>query len=242
MNVPAPGTAIADRFRIMRIEANEQVMEAQRAAHGRRVEIEPRVVTAERTPVSREQIRASLARAWERTRGAPAPERALDMLTAHASLETGRGSRMYNFNFGGIKGTSPAGLTAGAMTHEVIDGQRTQVRAFFRAYRTLDEGAEDYLGLLERRYGTALDAAAAGDPDRFAHALKSRGYFTGDETDYANTLRGLLGMPPGQRPAAGPMPDELDPSRFSTSVELARVLDAVSRSAARIAAPEDAEI
>jgi hypothetical protein len=38
------------------------------------------------------------------------------------------------------------------------------------------------------------------------------------------------------------MPDELDPSRFSTSVELARVLDAVSRSAARIAAPEDAEI
>jgi hypothetical protein len=54
MNVPAPGTAIADRFGIMRIEANEQVMEAQRAAHGRRVEIEPRVVTAERTPVSRE--------------------------------------------------------------------------------------------------------------------------------------------------------------------------------------------
>lgn len=197
------------------------------------------MVPPERTPVTRAQLRESLGRAWTRQTGTAPSERTLDVLTAHASLETGNGNRMYNFNFGGIKGTSPAGLTTGAMTHEVIDGQRTQVRAFFRAYRNLDEGAEDFVGLLQRRYGEALSAAAAGDPDAYAHSLKVRGYYTGDESDYANTLRGLMGLPPGARPAAT---GDMDPARFSTTVELARVLDAVARSASRIAAPEDAEV
>jgi flagellar protein FlgJ len=224
----------------MRIDVSEQA-QAQRGASARRAEVEPVIVPVERTAVSREQIRASLGRAWERARGAPPSARTLDVLTAHASLETARGSRMYNFNFGGIKGTSPSGLTTGAMTHEVIDGQRTSVRAFFRAYRSLDEGAEDFVGLLQRRYGSALDAAAAGDPDAYAHALKSRGYYTGDEDDYANTLRGLMGLPPAQRAPNGALPDDMDPTRFGTTVELARVLDAVARSAARIAAPDDRE-
>lgn len=219
----------------MRVDGTESTQAVQAT---RTREVEPRQVPPERTPVTRAQMRESLGRAWTRLRGAAPGERTLDVLTAHASLETASGGRMYNFNFGGIKGTSPAGLTTGAMTHEVIDGRRTEVRAFFRAYRNLDEGAEDFVGLLGRRYGAALDAAAAGDPDAYAHALKARGYYTGDEADYADTLRGLMGLPPGTRAPAGPV-EGVDPSRFGTTVELARVLDAVARSAARIASPGD---
>ena len=89
----------------------------------------------------------------------------------------------------------------------------------------------------------AVDAAARGDVDGFAHALKAGGYFTGPEGRYANDLRGLLGLPrrpddaappDGVAPAAGPA----DAAAFSTTRELALLLDAVSSSAARIAAPE----
>lgn len=233
MNMPGARVRPLLSGRAMRVEGTEggQAVQAARAR-----EVEPRMVPPERTAVNRAQMRESLGRAWTRLRGAAPSERTLDVLTAHASLETASGGRMYNFNFGGIKGTSPAGLTTAAMTHEVIDGRRTEVRAFFRAYRTLDEGAEDFVGLLNRRYGAALDAAAAGDPDAYAHALKSRGYYTGDESDYADTLRGLMGLPPGTRAPTLPV-DGVDPSRFGTTVELARVLDAVARSASRIASP-----
>lgn len=199
------------------------------------------VVELRRTPVTRDALRASLGRAWETLHGAPANPRTLDLLTAQSSLETGNGQRMYNFNFGGIKGRSADGDTARARTHEWEDGHRVETRAYFRAYDSLDEGAVDYLSLLQRRYGDALDAAGRGDPDGFVHALKRHGYFTGPELGYVNTVRRLLGMPSRhdlpedvKAPEGGPTPA----STFGTALAVARVLDAVSAGAARIAAPD----
>ena len=194
-----------------------------------------REVTLERTPTSRAEIRAALERAEERLTGRPPSPAFLDVVTAHACLETGSGRSMFNFNFGGIKGTGPSGLTASARTHEWEDGTRYRTRARFRAYESLDEGAQDYLSLLHRRYAPALSAAERGDVDGFTHALKSVGYFTGPEGHYANDLRGLLGLP--KRPEDAPLTGGAEAMPFSTTQALARMLDAVSVSAARIAAP-----
>jgi len=197
-----------------------------------------------RTVTSREEMRAALGRAYEQRLGEPATPAALDLLSAQASLETGRGRSMYNFNFGGIKGTSPEGLTTVARTHEWSGATRYETHAHFRAYGSLDEGAQDFLSLLHRRYGDAVEAAGRGDVAGYAHALKQGGYFTGPEDRYANDLRGLLGQE--RLPESAPGPSALSsagplapaPTPFSSSTEVALMLDAVSMSAARIAEPD----
>lgn len=202
----------------------------------------PQEVELTRTVTSRDELRAALGRSFEQVMGeAPTPA-ALDILSAQASLETGRGRSMYNFNFGGIKGAGPGGLTTVARTHEWEGGTRYETHAHFRAYGSLDEGAQDFLSLLHRRYGDAVAAATRGDVDGYAHALKERGYFTGPEGRYANDLRGLLGLPRvPEAPAPGGGAPALDgaagASAFASSSEVALMLDAVSMSAARIADP-----
>jgi len=195
-----------------------------------------------RTVTSREEIREALGRSFEAVMGeAPTPA-ALDLLSAQASLETGRGRSMYNFNFGGIKGTSPGGLTTVARTHEWEGGARYETHAHFRAYGSLDEGAQDFLSLLHRRYAGAVEAATRGDVDGYAHALKQGGYFTGPEDRYANDLRGLLGLPRGPEglstSASSPTLDGgAGLGDFSSSSQVALMLNAVSMSIARIADP-----
>ncbi len=145
-------------------------------------------VAAERTPLSGEQAATALASAYRERRGSePSPE-TLAILTSHWSLETGQGASMYNFNFAGIKGTSPQGLTTVMRTREGHGASEVHIRDGFRAYRSADEGASDYLGLLERRYGAALSAAEVGDAASFVRELKSGGYFTGDERSYERGL------------------------------------------------------
>jgi hypothetical protein len=151
-------------------------------------EVEPKL-----TAVSRGDLRAAIARAHTRVTGqAPSPG-LLDILTAHASLETASGAKMFNFNFGGIKGQSASGETARYKTHEVIDGKDTVVRDGFRAYGSLDEGAADYVRLMRGRFGAAVSAAQGGNVDGFAHALKQAGYYTADEHTYASALHSLTG-------------------------------------------------
>jgi hypothetical protein len=154
---------------------------------------------------------------------------------------------MYNHNFGGIKGTGPSGLTAVSATHEYEGGVRVRTRAHFRAYGSLEEGAGDFLSLLHRRYPAAVAAAERGDPDGYARALREGGYFTAPEAHYANGLRGLLGLPrrpetelPGTAPGEAPV-GATGGVPYPTGVELGRVLDALTVSAARIARPEEEE-
>ena len=197
-------------------------------------------VAPRRTPATPADLRAAIATAYHRLTGKSASTSLLDTLTAQASLETGRGAQMYNFNFGGIKGCGPQG-TANCMTHEVIASHDVTLRQGFRAYASLDEGAEDYVRLLSHRFGAAFSKAQVGDVDGFAHALKQAGYYTAAETDYATALRSLTGAKPVSAVVPAPTFSEaMSPANnatYSDSAELSRVLNALSTSALTIARP-----
>ena len=169
------------------------------ATHSAR-EVEPK-----RTQVTPDDIRGALARAHVKVTGRAASGATLDVLTAQASLETASGGRMYNYNFGGIKGASPSGETAKLNTHEVLDGKDVQIKDGFRAYKTIDEGAADYVKLIRDRFPTAMQQAERGDTDGFAHALKKSGYYTADEKAYAAGLRSLIGQNGGGTTNSAPI-------------------------------------
>lgn len=223
-------------------------------------------VAAERTPASMGELRAALGRSYEKLTGKPASAGLLDVLSAQVSLETGGGDKMYNWNFGGIKGASPQGMTASYMTREVTAQGEVHLKQGFRAYASIDDGATDYLRVIHGRFGAAIPHAERGDVDGFAQALKESGYYTAPESEYASALRSRMGasgasgaspaamMAPGTRLQAPALNGSILPmsvalgasnpaSSYATSDELARVMDALSLSAAQIAAPssEDPE-
>lgn len=149
------------------------------------------VVQAVRTPLSPDQASALIAGALERQTGAPPSKETVAILTAQWAHETGRGASMYNYNFAGIKGTSPAGLSVSQRTREGYGATERTITDNFRAYRTAEEGADDYVALLERRFPAALDAAKTGDPAGTVRALKQAGYFTGDEAAYTRSVTAM---------------------------------------------------
>ncbi len=202
-----------------------------------KVDVEP-----QRTPVTRAELRDAIARAHHRLTGHAASAGLLDTLTAHASLETGSGGHMYNYNFGGIKGAGPTGATARCRTKEVIDGREVTVRDGFRAYGTLDEGALDYVKLMRGRFSGAVSFAERGNVDGFAHALKQAHYYTADESRYAAALHALTGTPEGSSPAravAASFPSLPTTPGLPDSFELGRVLDAIARHPVTVRDPED---
>ena len=220
---------------------------AQHAAPSR--EVEPK-----RTQVSRGEIRDAIARAHSRVTGRAASGATLDVLTAQASLETASGGRMYNFNFGGIKGSGPNGETAKLRTHEVLGGKDVEIRDGFRAYRTIDEGATDYVRLMKDRFPGAMAQAERGDVDGFAKALKQSNYYTADEKAYASGLRSLMGTSGGsaarsseQSVAIGSLSSlpntssilagTSPPQGFVDESQLSRMMDAISHH--RVSADED---
>jgi hypothetical protein len=146
-------------------------------------------VASRRTPMSAAGIRQALAGAYRRLHGRNIGAKELDVLSAHVAHETARGERMFNYNFGGMKGAGLSGLTTRYQTTEVLDGEVTKLVDGFRAYRNPLEGATDYLRLLEQRFPSAARAAAGGDVTEFSSALKRAGYYTADEEAYTKALR-----------------------------------------------------
>jgi hypothetical protein len=164
--------------------ADAFTLDLQRAQQG--------AVRAERTELSGEQAARALGNAWQEATGEVPSERTLALLVAHWSHETGRGQAMLNYNFGGIKGTGPSGLHAEYKTREGFGENERRVTDRFRAYTSADEGARDYMGLLVRRYGEAVESARGEDATGFVRALKAKGYFTGDEQAYIKSVGGLM--------------------------------------------------
>lgn len=185
-----------------------------------------RQVEPTRTAVTREALRGAIGRALEKVDGARPSPALVDVLTAHASLETASGARMYNFNFGGIKGHAPDGGIANLRTHEILGGKDVVIRDGFRAYGSLDDGAVDYVRTMKTRFGGALAPASQGDVAGFAGALKRAGYYTASESDYAHGLASLMhasGGASGASGAASPARNDLG----LTSAGLGRVSDAL---------------
>jgi len=145
-------------------------------------------VEATRTPLSSTEASDAIARAFESLTGIPLDGPAKSILTAQWAHETGHGASMYNFNFGGIKGVGPSGLTVSQRTKEGYGANEHRITDQFRAYNTIEEGATDYAKLLLTRYGDAVNAARAGDPQGFVRGLRQKGYFTGDPTAYERSI------------------------------------------------------
>jgi len=145
-----------------------------------------------RTPIAGSTAAKELKDAWRRAKHQSPSEDTVLILTAHWAHETHGGRMMFNFNFGGIKGHGPDGMSCVREAHE---GHGRNVRALldrFRAYESARSGAEDYLSLLIRKYPRAVDAVEQGDATEFVAALKLGGYFTGSESEYARSLSALV--------------------------------------------------
>ena len=177
-----------------------------------------RVVEPTKTAVTRADLRGAIGRALEKVDGKKPSAQLVDVLTAHASLETASGARMYNFNFGGIKGHAPDGGIANLRTHEVYDGKEVTIRDGFRAYASLDDGAVDYVRTMKTRFSSALTPASQGDVAGFAGSLKRAGYYTASESDYARGLTNLMAAPSGASSVAS-----------ATAPSVVRPLDGIAR-------------
>jgi hypothetical protein len=218
-------------------------------------------VTAVRTPLSAEQAKHALRQAWTSLFGEPPSEATTGILTAQWAHETASGDSMFNYNFAGIKGKGPSGLTVNQATREGSGATQVRIRDNFRAYHSAEEGATDYLKLLQRRYEPALDAARQGDPAAFVSNLKAGGYFTGDERLYTRSIVRLAEQAVGPNVlsigAGGALPSAAELTRparaaapemanamasvgFLDSLQVGAVLDEMSRSALRMAADTSA--
>jgi hypothetical protein len=151
-----------------------------------------RVVETRRTPISGTQAAKSLERAYRRLIGRRPDPETLALLTAHWAHETNQGASMFNYNFGGIKGTGPDGSYVLERTREGSGRFERRKQHRFRAYPNATEGALDYLSLLNRLYGPALDAAALGDAEGFVKSLRQGGYFSGDEQVYLGKVTAFM--------------------------------------------------
>ena len=183
--VEAHDGARSETFRSL-FEANIAKPEAAAPAKRPVTVVQPRT-----TKLTGSEAKAALTQAWRNVFGEEPSEKTSQLLLAQWSLETGRGKAMMNNNFGGIKGAGPTGLTARYGTHEVENGKTISITDGFRAYETPQEGATDYVRLLSKRYGSALDAARSGDAQGFVRGLKKGGYFTAPEAQYTSAIASL---------------------------------------------------
>jgi flagellum-specific peptidoglycan hydrolase FlgJ len=150
-----------------------------------------RTIAAAATHLSGGEAAASLATAYQNVFHEPPTPATLRVLVAQWSHETGGGRAMMNYNFGGIKGASPAGLSASYLTTEGEGAKSVKLTDRFRAYGSPIEGATDYVKFLATRFSGAMAEARQGDPEGFVRALKQGGYFTGSEEDYVRSVTRL---------------------------------------------------
>jgi hypothetical protein len=150
------------------------------------------------TPATPAEMYASLERAWKLSIGSTASRDSLLVLLGQWALETGRGKSMHCFNVGNAKHVDNDGRDFCFFACDEVIGGRivwfypVDPACCFRAFRTLDEGVADYLDLIRRRFAASWPAVLSGSPSLFAHMLKTQGYYTADEAQYAHTLVALF--------------------------------------------------
>jgi hypothetical protein len=157
------------------------------------------LVPVVRTRLSASQAQDALRTAWQNVTGETPSDKTLALITAQWAHETGSGASMFNYNFAGIKGAGPSGLSVSQHTREGYGASERRIVDNFRAYRSAEEGATDYVQLLGKRFPEAVEGARQGDPAAFVRGLKSRGYFTGHEGQYLTSVTNIasryLGTP-----------------------------------------------
>ena len=148
-------------------------------------------VAPERTPLGGDDAASAISNAYQSVTGHAPTAKQLSLLVSQWSLETGGGRAMMNYNFGGIKGAGPSGLSAAYTTKEGYGATERTIVDRFRAYTSPTEGATDYLRTLRARFPKSFEAVRAGDAAGFARTLKSEGYYTGSEADYTRAIASM---------------------------------------------------
>src|SRR3990172_5873638 len=147
----------------------------------------------------------ALREAWKRIYGNYPTNKSLALLWSQWCLESGRGKFCRNYNFGNIKKRHSNATTKieddGSLfamfenVGEIINGKQVifqppHLQTHFRAYKTVTDGAEDYIKFIsqKKQYQKAWLAVIAGDPERFGHELKISGYYTASEQLYTKGI------------------------------------------------------
>ncbi len=151
------------------------------------------VPTIKTTP-TKQEFTSMCLRVWAEQNNAIPTQQQIAILFAQWGLETNYGANCYCFNFGNVKAvdnpTETIEYCALNGVFEYINGQKviippTNPGAWFRAFNSLQEGMEFYLGFLRNgRYKAAWQAVEDGSPQEFVHQLKVAGYFTAPEASY----------------------------------------------------------
>jgi hypothetical protein len=160
--------------------------------------------------------------AWLNLFDSPPKKESIFVLMAQSALETGRWKSIHCYNFGNIKSSDKDGrdycfyacnelmpikmaqnYAAKSPSTAKITAVRNDGNAWiwfypdhpasrFRAFKTLNEGATDYLYFLKTKFKSAWQAVLSGDPVEFSRALKRNGYYTADEAPYTKGLKSLF--------------------------------------------------
>jgi flagellar protein FlgJ len=110
---------------------------------------------------------------------------------AQAALETGWGKTVIGNAYFGIKGKPPSGASTTFTTTEYTDPKtRITLKDTFRAYKDLDEAADDYGRLLKTDLRYAICFNYSNDSLKFADALQTAGYAT--DPNYSFKLKSII--------------------------------------------------
>jgi hypothetical protein len=150
----------------------------------------PQYIECKTTKLTESEAAIALREAWKIIYGSYPVSKQLALLWAQVILETGRFNSCRNYNFGNIKKTfAPDDGHSFTMfkCNEVIKGkliwfEPPHIQTVFRAYKSAQDGAEDYIKFVSKkpRYKEAWKAVLIGDPVLYCKELKKSGYFTAD--------------------------------------------------------------
>ena len=182
----------------------------------------PVELQAVKTPVKVEELALALCDAYSFYFGSWPSKDSIRVLLAQWALETGWGKSMWCYNLGNVKSHSDDGYDFCYFAcNEVLPtkyakrlqsknpktvritrdrGDETSVVWFypkhpacrFRAFKSLEDGAKDYIRTITANFGKAWRYVVEGKPAAFSRALKKLHYYTADEASYTATLEAVF--------------------------------------------------
>ena len=133
---------------------------------------------------------------YEQAKGNASPE-AVALALAHTALETGRGKKMHNYNFGHLTKSKefPGDFYLLQIKEQIKPGIWKLMDMKFRAYSSPLAGASDYIDFLSTqnsgRYAKAYEYLLLGEPENFVTELHKQRYFTANPGPYINSVVSL---------------------------------------------------
>lgn len=151
------------------------------------------------TPLTPVELTKSLYEGYFRKENEYPSDQSLAVLWAHTSLETARGKKIRNYNFGNIKNSNgirfPQYDYCMYEAGEFINGEHKMFypphpQTHFASFPSKEEGAEAYIKFFSEqdRYIESWEMLKGGDPVKFSVALKKGGYYTAPVAPYTQVI------------------------------------------------------